>query len=254
MNHPFQAYNGGPSELRVVVPTESANNAPYTLEMAQILGLYLHRQRNILATLSSLLDSLFQVCDSSPRAQALKSQVTQQFEGLRRSHRSLEDFCKPPRRPSYVQLAACLKDLWRALAMPLSHNHIQMRLSVTGLAQSTEVPLRDFHSILLSLVLNAVEALGTVESDDRRLTIEADVAGEHLHLVVSDNGPGIPSHILDRIWSPNFSTHPDRARLGLAIVLSLVEGLGGQISVSTGSAELTRFAMKFPVQRKGESR
>ena len=50
---------------------------------------------------------------------------------------------------------------------------------------------------------------------------------------ISDEGPGIPAEILDKIFEPFFSTNQDGTGLGLAITKQIVNVHNGQINVNS---------------------
>jgi signal transduction histidine kinase len=50
-------------------------------------------------------------------------------------------------------------------------------------------------------------------------------------ITVTDTGPGIPPEVLDRIFSPFFTTKPQGSGLGLAIVRKIVDAHDGRIDV-----------------------
>ncbi len=80
--------------------------------------------------------------------------------------------------------------------------------------------------ILVNLFLNSAQAMpcgGWV-----KLSAHAEGAKATIHL--EDNGPGIPTEILPRIFEPHFSTKPANSGLGLHIVKSLVELDGGVVT------------------------
>ena len=100
------------------------------------------------------------------------------------------------------------------------------------------------HQIVQNLVRNGLEATrpgGHVEI--------AIVNGTHnaFHIRVRDDGPGIPSDVLPRIYEPFFSTKETGTGMGMAIVHSLVSMHGGKIDIATGEAG-TQFDIELPRQ------
>ena len=67
---------------------------------------------------------------------------------------------------------------------------------------------------------------------------------------IRDNGPGIPSEVLPRIWDPFFTTKDvgEGTGLGRSIVNELVERHGGTIEVDTKLGEGTTFTVTLPRQ------
>jgi signal transduction histidine kinase len=60
--------------------------------------------------------------------------------------------------------------------------------------------------------------------------------------VFADEGQGIPDEIIDKIWSPFFTTKEKGTGLGLGIVRNIVESHEGNIQIenrSTGGARIT---------------
>ena len=66
---------------------------------------------------------------------------------------------------------------------------------------------------------------------------------------VSDNGPGIPQHILDKIFQPFFTTKPTGQGTGLGLSLSydIVKSHGGQLIVETTEGEGSVFTIQLPI-------
>ena len=97
---------------------------------------------------------------------------------------------------------------------------------------------------MLNLVLNAVESMsqspGEKTNGSRRLDVRFSPPppgsdARQFHLTVCDNGPGIPSGVLDRIFNPFFTTKDTGSGLGLAIVHRVVEAHEG--SITAGNVE-----------------
>jgi signal transduction histidine kinase len=63
--------------------------------------------------------------------------------------------------------------------------------------------------------------------------------GDKIEITVTDNGTGIPQHVLDKIFQPFFTTKPTGQGTGLGLSLSydIVKAHGGEIKVETKENE-----------------
>jgi signal transduction histidine kinase len=109
--------------------------------------------------------------------------------------------------------------------------------------------------ILINLLTNAIDASQAEPSERRagpsspgRIVIAARELGSQVELAVSDQGTGIPSDDLSRIFEP-FYTTKGRGRgtgLGLSICRELVRTLGGKIRVDSTPGHGSTFAVTLP--------
>jgi two-component system C4-dicarboxylate transport sensor histidine kinase DctB len=83
--------------------------------------------------------------------------------------------------------------------------------------------------VLVNLVQNALDA--TKDSVDGSIHIRLDVAGDEVELSVMDNGPGIPQHVLNTLFTPFRTAKANGLGLGLVISNDIVIDLGGRIDV-----------------------
>ncbi|MEE9382275.1 MAG: ATP-binding protein [Nannocystaceae bacterium] len=81
--------------------------------------------------------------------------------------------------------------------------------------------------VLLNLVRNAIEAV----SGEGQISVSVHGEGESVHVTVRDNGVGIATENISRIFEPFFSTKPNGTGLGMAICHSLISVHGGEIQV-----------------------
>ncbi|MBR0698247.1 PAS domain S-box protein, partial [Bradyrhizobium lablabi] len=83
--------------------------------------------------------------------------------------------------------------------------------------------------VLLNLILNAAEAMGSVEEGARELLIstERDQAGALV--AVRDSGPGIDPAHLDRVFDAFYTTKSSGTGMGLSICRSIIEAHGGKL-------------------------
>lgn len=100
--------------------------------------------------------------------------------------------------------------------------------------------------VVLNLLLNARHAIEARPFG--RITVEtlAHHGGVELH--VSDNGPGIPEQIQDRVFDPFFTTKgPDEGTgLGLSIAFDIVRDHGGSLEIASRPGEGARFIVRLP--------
>lgn len=114
--------------------------------------------------------------------------------------------------------------------------------------------------VLLNLVKNAREAFQ--QTDNRptatldaaqapstkgaRITLRAgaDAKGRPF-IEVEDNGPGIPTELLEEIFIPFFTTKPTGTGVGLSISKQIMQLHGGDIRVSTSTGGGARFVLEF---------
>lgn len=98
----------------------------------------------------------------------------------------------------------------------------------------------------LNLMLNAAEAMdegGTVAVHFMKPPAHSDA--KQFHLIVRDCGPGIPPHVLDRIFNPFFTTKDTGTGLGLAIVHRIVEAHDGSIVAANDEGGGARFEIRI---------
>ena len=97
---------------------------------------------------------------------------------------------------------------------------------------------------LMALILNAADA-----APEGTIVVRADLddAGRP-RLAVSDDGPGIPAELRERICEPFFTTKPpgQGTGLGLSVVYGLVQSHQGELDIDSKPGKGSRFAMVFP--------
>ena len=83
--------------------------------------------------------------------------------------------------------------------------------------------------VLLNLILNACEAMSDSLAD-RRLVIAVSARETgHVHVAISDHGPGIPTELIERLFEPFVTTKPQSLGLGLSISRTIVAAHGGRL-------------------------
>ena len=103
---------------------------------------------------------------------------------------------------------------------------------------------------LVRVVQNLIQNAVRHTPSDGTVRVEAARGPEGLEVVVTDTGEGIPADALERVFEPFWRGDEARSSggsgLGLALAKRIVEALGGEITVASVPAEGSRFAIRLP--------
>jgi PAS domain S-box-containing protein len=136
--------------------------------------------------------------------------------------------------------------------LDLTHSDLLLRRMPITTALSPGIPpvLGDrvqLQQVILNLVLNACDAMSTVEPSDRELTLTTVADDEHVQIAVTDRGVGIPDGALDSVFDP-FVTHREHGLgLGLAISRSIVQAHRGRIQAENNVDRGATFRCFLPL-------
>lgn len=100
--------------------------------------------------------------------------------------------------------------------------------------------------VLINLLKNAMQALEGQE--DGKIRMEVGVEKNQLLIRVTDNGPGIPSDLIEDIFVPFFTTKATGSGIGLSLSRQIIRLHGGELSVASQSYQETCFTVYLPVK------
>ena len=101
--------------------------------------------------------------------------------------------------------------------------------------------------MFFNLIKNAAEAIKDSEKNTGSIEISATFRPEKdcIELKVKDDGPGIPTGNLTRIFEPRFTTKPTGHGLGLANCRRIMQAHSGKITVESRPGAGTTFVLSF---------
>ncbi len=115
--------------------------------------------------------------------------------------------------------------------------------------------------VIQNLVLNASQAMvggGNIRiscvnaKEIAELTYSGNRKGKYIKISISDDGIGIPTQLVDKIFDPYFSTKKEGSGLGLAICHAIISKHDGQIFVSSKPGVGTTFSIYLPASGNGQ--
>jgi nitrogen-specific signal transduction histidine kinase len=153
----------------------------------------------------------------------------------------------PPRTIDLGALVAAHENVLRHL-LPSS---VELRLLLPERAVPVVGNPVALRRALLNLVVNAGDAVPAVGG---WVQVELGTDGDRAVLEVSDNGPGVPDEVRDRLFEPFFSSRRRGrgAGLGLAVVYAIVTEHQGEIELAEGADRGARFSVRLPLGRESD--
>jgi signal transduction histidine kinase len=183
---------------------------------------------------------------TDPRTEIV-NEVLEQIKRLDKTVNDLLFFGKPTQpEPTYTNINHVLKKTLMFASQHRGGKNIEKRLELQEDLPPVYVDPKQIQQVFLNLILNAVQAM----PDGGLLTITSALVkedgGDLVRIGINDTGPGIPSPILEKIFTPFFTTKAQGTGLGLAICHQLITRHNGRISVTSKDGKGTLINVELP--------
>lgn len=104
--------------------------------------------------------------------------------------------------------------------------------------------------VILNLILNAVEAMSSIDNGTREVRISSGREASNAVLVtVRDFGPGLDPQSVDRLFEAFYTTKPSGLGMGLAICRSIIQAHGGRLWATANEPRGAVFQFTLPLER-----
>jgi C4-dicarboxylate-specific signal transduction histidine kinase len=154
---------------------------------------------------------------------------------------------KAPPRNDRFDLNAAINEVIEMVRPAIDKNVVSVLIRLApGLAfvWGDRVQLQQ---VISNLVLNAVEAMGSVEGQDRVLLITTEkIQAGGVQVAVRDSGPGIDPEHLEQVFRPFYTTKTSGLGMGLSICRSIIDTHGGRFWVEANEPRGAVFQFTLP--------
>ena len=155
--------------------------------------------------------------------------------------RTFARFGRPPESPP---ADVDLEELARAIVSGFDTSGVEVTLSVGGPLPHIQGHHDVIGQALRNLLVNAVEAV--TEGGGSRIDVRLDADDDEVRITVRDDGPGIPTAMLERIWEPDVTTRHRGSGLGLTMVRRAAEIHGGSAHAWNRIEGGAEFELRLP--------
>jgi PAS domain S-box-containing protein len=143
---------------------------------------------------------------------------------------------KVPPRKERVDLNKAITDVVALAQSAIIKNGVAVQTLLREKLSNVQADRVQLQQVVLNLILNAVEAMGSSDVGVRALSITTEQHEPNYVLVsVLDSGPGIDRERLDRVFDAFYTTKSNGVGMGLSICRSIIHAHGGRLWVEANA-------------------
>ena len=146
-----------------------------------------------------------------------------------------------------VDVSRALSDTIELLGNESRHRNIDIEFDAQPGLPTIGSDFSQLQQVFLNIIDNAIDAIG--KDGEIRIKTSFLPKNNDVLIEIADNGPGIAKEHLGKIFDPFFTTKEvgKGTGLGLSIAYSIVQKLGGRLTVASEAGKGTSFAIHLPV-------
>jgi two-component system, LuxR family, sensor kinase FixL len=128
-----------------------------------------------------------------------------------------------------VELNDLIREVCELCRPELQNAKVQLSLELAPQPVSVLADALQLQQVLVNLVQNAIQAIGSSSATQRRVCIRLNVELEEVTVTVVDTGPGFATSNIEKCFESFYSTRPDGLGMGLSISRSIIQQHQGRI-------------------------
>ena len=158
------------------------------------------------------------------------------------------EFSRPPRlQIQTISPSTVVDTAVQLLRYRLESYHVEAAVHREGILPAIEADPDQLKEVLVNLIVNACEAMitgGRIDIDER---VEVRSDRRMAMIRVRDDGPGMPSDIMEKVFDPFYTTKEEGTGLGLSIVDRIIREHGGEVELDSKPGHGATFTLLLPI-------
>jgi signal transduction histidine kinase len=169
--------------------------------------------------------------------------LIEQIDNLSYIASEFSNFAKMPEAiPENIEVNELIE---RVAELYLNESEVKVETQKSADAINVYADRSQLLRVLTNLMQNAVQSIP--EGREGLVRVKAEVLGGDVVIAIADNGTGIDSEIVDKIFQPYFTTKTSGTGLGLAMTRKIIEFWKGKIWFETTDGKGTTFYIRMPI-------
>ncbi|MBL7998947.1 MAG: hypothetical protein JNL32_09960 [Candidatus Kapabacteria bacterium] len=216
--------------------------------LGQLSASIAHEVRNPLSAMNLSLQMLQRKMEETDTRQHYINASLRGVERIQNIVDTTLNFAKPvPPQATPATINSVIIDSLDLVSDVLLRKTIAVDIDLDDNLPHSNIDVNQMQQVLINIITNAADAI-TVNGEIhiRTFAEDADYGKQWNCITVTDNGSGISSDDLQRIFEPFFTRKAEGTGLGLPIIQRIVHQHGGVITVASDVGYGTTFMVKIP--------
>lgn len=209
-----------------------------------------HSIRNPLTSVNMRLFSMKRTLELSDSQKEDFEVISEEIRHIDAIVRNFLDFSRPPKlKMQKISFSDVVDSALILLRQRLGSFGVRVEVKRKKRLPETWADPEQLKEVLANLLLNACEAMtrgGVIVIQEGKGQVAP--LGRVAFLRVTDNGPGIPVSIQDKVFQPFFSSKEEGTGLGLSIAARIVEEHGGWVDLKSKEGHGASFIITLPLK------
>jgi two-component system NtrC family sensor kinase len=222
--------------------------------IGQLVAGVAHELNNPLASVLGFADYLVETGAVPPHLAEPLRVIQQEAQRAASIVRNLLTFARRQERErERLAIATVLERTVALLRNQLLGLKVEVAVDVDADLPLVEGNVNQLQQVFLNLANNAAQAIASAERPEGgRLTLHARRWLDGVAVDVTDDGPGIPEALHQRVFEPFFTTKPagEGTGLGLSICQGIVREHGGRLTLRSAPGDGATFTVELPAARR----
>ena len=232
-----------------LVSVQNITNELSTTEIEawqRLISVLTHEIMNSISPITSLSSSLHSLTKQEPTDEHWKT-LHSGLDAIKTRSEGLLNFTQRYRKltqvptPEFqtVQVNDFVNHLIRLVQPEIEKRNINIQTNIQSTNASFDPALAE--QAIINLIQNAMDAVENIAHASIKVSVHQQ--NDRVRFTVQDNGPGINSQDLDKIFVPFFTTKKKGSGIGLALARQIAILHGGEISVQSETGKGTTFVL-----------
>jgi C4-dicarboxylate-specific signal transduction histidine kinase len=156
---------------------------------------------------------------------------------------------KAPPRKGHFDLNGAINEVIGLTRSAITRNGVSLETRLADGLSRVHGDRVQLQQVILNLILNAIEAMGSVRTGPRELLISTEQDHKSVRVSVRDSGVGIDPAHLEQVFNAFYTTKASGVGMGLSICRSIINAHGGRLWAAANEPRGAAFQFTLPNAR-----